>query len=1462
MKLRRAADPTAVKPRLIRPVPCATGIELLENRIAPAVHTWIGPASGGMWSNAANWNGGVPITGEAGGTIVQFNGNVSSTDNIAGLVVDQIHFTAGGNTILGNGGNLGLSGSVLTNNLLNDAGSNLIDSTLTLVNSGAATFILVTAGTLTMKCNITGTQGVTLVEGSASGTLAFTGQANSYTGSTTVTEGTLVLNSPGANTAIPGTLNIGNNVGAGQSAVVKFLQGNEIANNATVNVASDGLLDLNGSNDFIGALNLQSGTNSGAVVKTTGPVNGLGTLTLGGDVTLTNSGTGAVGATISGKLDLGNATRMFSIPNGAAASELKITAQITGTGGIIKTGTGGLEFAADTAANNYTGDTTVQDGVLVLSSNVTDGAVPNALVIGDDVGAGASALVQLIASNQITDASVVVINTDGRLLLSGVNDTTNALALDTGTNSAGSIVTGTGKLTLGGDLFVLPTGTGAVGATISGNLDFGSFLHAIFVGDGAASSDLLVTANILGSAGYNKTSAGTMEVQGTGPTGLVKVSAGTLLLNGGSTDAIIGGLLEIGTDTAIPATVRLLHDTQIANTSIVTVRTDGTLDLNGFNEIIGGLSLASGTAAASSVTTGTATLTLTGTTDVQPIGTGATPATIAGNVDFNGNIINVGDGAASSDFVVLAKIAGNTGYIKGAGFLGAGTMELKNSGPTGPVAVYGGTLLLNSNGFSDAIQGPLTIGLSNVINTASVKFAQSTEIADNVTITIAGTGTLNLNNFHDVIGGLVLEEGSQSGAQVVMGAGFLQINGDVTTTVAGTGAAGANISGVLTLGPGAHIFTIANGAAASDLTIGASINGPGGITKAGAGRLEIINSPSDNTYTGATRIHDGVAFYTSVASADSTSDQIIIGDGIGGPASAILRLGQLNVIQDTAAITVMADGLLDLNGEIDNFGALTVQAFGALNLGSGTAGTGDFVLASGSTFAALPSGTLNVTGTVTLGGKLLEIYNLLVPVGTTATIIANDGNDAVNGTFAGLPQGTVFGTAAGLFQISYTGGDGNDVTLTAVDSSAVVAIAATGKSATFTDVDGDLVTVKTSQGILTKDNFLFGSIGSGLINGYQLQALLLSDAQFDGATVTVTAKPTALGGNGHVNIGSLNAFGRDLAAVTIPGDVSLVQAGDNDAKKPGLGKLVVDSLGELGSVTQRLFAAQYAIINDIGSLTVKGNIRGTNLALGKTGTVTVGGSLFSSDVTLAGNIDVTSAKKITIAGSVVAAPGTVAGRISAIGDLGKVSIGLDLVGATKIVSGGKLGPVVIKGEVRGESAAKPALISGAGSAAAPKSGPDTAITSLTIGKSAENLVVKAGYTAAGAAFSADAAIGKISIGGDLRASSILVGVDAGADGLFGTADDKTLTVMRDDAKRFATIASLIVKGQAIGTIGSVSTTDFFAIIAEQIIAAKIGGVALKLKAGPRSATDTFALGFASAGPGGLPSDLYLHEISA
>jgi hypothetical protein len=77
---------------------------------------------------------------------------------------------------------------------------------------------------------------------------------------------------------------------------------------------------------------------------------------------------------------------------------------------------------------------------------------------------------------------------------------------------------------------------------------------------------------------------------------------------------------------------------------------------------------------------------------------------------------------------------------------------------------------------------------------------------------------------------------------------------------------------------------------------------------------------------------------------------------------------------------------------------------------------------------------IGVRGTVNLGGAALSLTLGITPVlGTSFLIVTNDGADAVSGTFAGLPQNAILPAGPVFLQISYTGGDGNDVTLTRVN---------------------------------------------------------------------------------------------------------------------------------------------------------------------------------------------------------------------------------------------------------------------------------------------------------------------------------------------------------------------------------------------------------------------------------------------
>jgi hypothetical protein len=74
-----------------------------------------------------------------------------------------------------------------------------------------------------------------------------------------------------------------------------------------------------------------------------------------------------------------------------------------------------------------------------------------------------------------------------------------------------------------------------------------------------------------------------------------------------------------------------------------------------------------------------------------------------------------------------------------------------------------------------------------------------------------------------------------------------------------------------------------------------------------------------------------------------------------------------------------------------------------------------------------------VSGAVTLGGTLdVTMLPGFAPApGTSFRILEKTSSGAISGTFAGLPEGAIVSAGGGTFRISYVGGDGNDVVLTA-----------------------------------------------------------------------------------------------------------------------------------------------------------------------------------------------------------------------------------------------------------------------------------------------------------------------------------------------------------------------------------------------------------------------------------------------
>ena len=259
------------------------------------------------------------------------------------------------------------------------------------------------------------------------GTLRLTA-VNTYSGGTTVNQGTLSLDSNGGTGRIQGALTVnagatvettGDGTGLGYYDQISTV----LINGGTV--TSAGAMHVW---NITGGINMTGGT-----LQSNNGTSDPGGSQLEWNRTAVNTNASADTATIGGRIrirnDHGNTGIGFTVADGAAPIDLLVSAAITeasGGMGITKNGPGKMVL---TGVNSYTGNTWVTEGALVLGN----GADPSGLADGADVIVATGALLNLNFSG--TD-------TIDELWLGGV-------AMSPGTyNSAnsGGLITGTGSL--------------------------------------------------------------------------------------------------------------------------------------------------------------------------------------------------------------------------------------------------------------------------------------------------------------------------------------------------------------------------------------------------------------------------------------------------------------------------------------------------------------------------------------------------------------------------------------------------------------------------------------------------------------------------------------------------------------------------------------------------------------------------------------------------------------------------------------------------------------------------------------------------------------------------------------------------------------------------------------------------------------------------------------------------------
>ena len=559
---------------------------------------------------------------------------------------------------------------------------------------------------------------------------------------------------------------------------------------------------------------------SDRVTPGAGTTHQLGALTIGAFTMTVAAGTnvtsGIAGVTFTNATLTGNAGFAVNNPVAGGTTRLTIDGPVGESGGVrtlVKSGVGELKFTGSTP-NTRSGLLTVSVGSLLLDKSVDVNAIANG---GLTIGAANTNRAVVMYTGDSTDmigSGAVTINGQGRLDFNGKTDTignvvvaANGAGSDTIalTNTAGgggltvgtltvtpqtgyltTLDTGTGLLTLGGNMTFGAAGTGR--AKLSGNVDLGAANRTFTIANGTHPDyDMLVDANLSSSAGdygvIKATAASTLVLSGTNTyTGLTTLSGGilrgqgntnvfgrstaanALALTTASTFLELAGDtgLNFGRNATVSAAMQIASDRVTPGAGVS--HTLGALTIGAFALTVnGGSNVNAGVAEVvftNTTLTGNATFTVN-----QPANGGIARLALQGEIGESGARTLIKNG------VGILRIAG-TNTCSGATTVSAGTLE---------------------------VLGAMNRTVSITVNGAGA--------------TLAGTGIIS--NAVTITNGKVTpgEAGANSGILTIKG-NYSQANANADLTIdiggptVGTGYDQLAVSGAITLGAGLGTLTV------------------------------------------------------------------------------------------------------------------------------------------------------------------------------------------------------------------------------------------------------------------------------------------------------------------------------------------------------------------------------------------------------------------------------------------------------------------------------------------------------------------------------------------------------------------------------------------------------------------------------------------------------------------------------
>ena len=506
-------------------------------------------------------------------------------------------------------------------------------------------------------------------------------------------------------------------------------------------------------------------------------------------------------------------------------------------------------------------------------------------------------------------------------------------------------------------------------------------------------------------------------------------------------------------------------------TRISRINASGLLDLNGFGQNVHNLIFNGGDVAAPSPGSilPTGDLTVNPNTNSQAI--------VSGRMSVLSNpIIDVTGHFFSPDLKIDALLFGAGGLTKN----GVGEVSLTAANTyTGLTTVNDGFLIVdNSSGLGTSANG-------TVVNSGAVLALRFGVTVTSESLTLAGTGQSGFGALDSSFGSntwtgnitlsgdatVSVDAGDSLNLSGAIGGGFNLTKTDTGTLLFSGGSANTFNNMIVNAGILQLNKTVANAAFSGSLTIG---DGSG---------TDTVRLLADNQIPDTARVTmSGGAVFDLNDQSETTGS--ISGLGLIDLGTAILRAGTDNgsstfsgLITGTGSVFKLGSGIWTLEGDNTYSGTTTVsagsltvngsqpgssvivngtatlmgdgvvkslQVFGTLRPGNSPAiltAIGNLSFASqGDLFVELNGATagsgydqVKVFGTVTLASATLHASMGFQPVNNSIfTIIDNDLSDPVTNTFTGLAEAATLNIDGRPFRISYTGGTGNDVTLTAL----------------------------------------------------------------------------------------------------------------------------------------------------------------------------------------------------------------------------------------------------------------------------------------------------------------------------------------------------------------------------------------------------------------------------------------------